>query len=134
MELKNQYIIGYRSTNETKDGKWRKIHVKVAQPKGTPQLSIRTKSGYYAPSSETSHPTRTNCTLPQAIQLKPTRSFTGQNSRKYKKEVVETLSQHSCKVRVQRVRPRFDGLAQESGISLKCRDKPIKPMLFGFYC
>jgi Ca-activated chloride channel family protein len=54
MELKNQYIIGYRPTNETKDGKWRKIHVKVIYPKGTPQLSVRARSGHYAPSSETS--------------------------------------------------------------------------------
>jgi Ca-activated chloride channel family protein len=54
MELKNQYIIGYRSTNEMKDGKWRKIHVQVIPAKGLPQLNVRTKSGYYAPSSETS--------------------------------------------------------------------------------
>jgi Ca-activated chloride channel family protein len=53
MELKNEYLIGYRPTNETKDGKWRKIHVNVTRPKGTPQLSVRAKSGYYAPSSET---------------------------------------------------------------------------------
>lgn len=54
MELKNEYIIGYRPTNETKDGKWRKINVNVIRPKGTPQLSVRAKSGYYAPSSQTS--------------------------------------------------------------------------------
>jgi Ca-activated chloride channel family protein len=53
-ELKNQYIIGYRSTNEAKDGKWRKIHVNVISPKGKPELRARTRSGYYAPSSATS--------------------------------------------------------------------------------
>jgi Ca-activated chloride channel family protein len=53
MELKNEYIIGYHPTNETKDGKWRKIHVNVIRPKGTPQLSVRAKRGYYASSSET---------------------------------------------------------------------------------
>jgi Ca-activated chloride channel family protein len=48
IELKNQYVLGYHSTNEAKDGKWRKIRLKVNAPKGLPNLSIRGKSGYYA--------------------------------------------------------------------------------------
>src|SRR5215467_10322850 len=48
VELKNQYLVGYRSTNEAKDGKWRKIRLKVNPPKGTSNLSVRGKSGYYA--------------------------------------------------------------------------------------
>jgi Ca-activated chloride channel homolog len=50
LELKNQYILGYSSTNPTKDGRWRKIKVKLNPPKGLPALSVRSKTGYYAPS------------------------------------------------------------------------------------
>ena len=48
VELKNQYVLGYHSTNEAKDGKWRKIRLKVNPPKGIANLSVRGKSGYYA--------------------------------------------------------------------------------------
>jgi len=48
LELRNQYVLGYHSTNETKDGKWRKIRVKINPPKGHPNLSVHSKSGYYA--------------------------------------------------------------------------------------
>ena len=48
LELRDQYVLGYHSTNETKDGKWRKIRVKINQPKGLPNLSVHSKSGYYA--------------------------------------------------------------------------------------
>jgi Ca-activated chloride channel family protein len=48
LELRNQYVIGYHSTNETKDGKWRKIRIKINAPKGLPELAVRSKSGYYA--------------------------------------------------------------------------------------
>jgi Ca-activated chloride channel homolog len=47
-ELRNQYLIGYAPTNDTPDGKWRKIKVKLVAPPGFPKLSIRTKDGYYA--------------------------------------------------------------------------------------
>ncbi len=48
VELKNQYVIGYFSTNERKDGKWRKVQVKVKPPRGLPRLTVRAKQGYYA--------------------------------------------------------------------------------------
>ena len=47
-DLKNQYVVGYHSTNLSTDGKWRKIRVKINTPKGTPRLNVRAKSGYYA--------------------------------------------------------------------------------------
>ena len=47
VELKNQYVIGYFSTNEGKDGKWRKVKVDVNPPRGLPRLSVRAKQGYY---------------------------------------------------------------------------------------
>jgi len=52
VELKNQYVIGYKSTNEAKDGKWRKLRLKINPPKGLPRLNVRAKSGYYAPLAE----------------------------------------------------------------------------------
>ena len=48
IELRNQYVLGYRSTNANKDGKWRKIRVKVNPPPGSPKLSVHARSGYYA--------------------------------------------------------------------------------------
>jgi Ca-activated chloride channel family protein len=48
LELKSQYILGYRSTNTVKDGKWRKIKAKVVPSQGMPRMSVRAKSGYYA--------------------------------------------------------------------------------------
>jgi Ca-activated chloride channel family protein len=48
IELKNQYLLGYRSTNQVKDGTWREIHVDVDPPKGLPPLKVRAKTGYYA--------------------------------------------------------------------------------------
>jgi Ca-activated chloride channel family protein len=48
-ELKSQYIIGYASTNTNKDGKYRKVRVRVNAPAGMPKLNVRSKDGYYAP-------------------------------------------------------------------------------------
>jgi VWFA-related protein len=48
--LRNQYVIGYIPTNTQKDGKWRRIQVKLNQPRGMPQLRAFAKLGYYAPS------------------------------------------------------------------------------------
>jgi Ca-activated chloride channel family protein len=52
VELKNQYVIGYHSTNQAKDGKWRKLRMKVNPPKGIPRLNVRAKQGYYAPMAD----------------------------------------------------------------------------------
>jgi Ca-activated chloride channel family protein len=50
-ELRNQYVLGYRPTNRTRDGKWRKIKVKLLPPKGLQtRLHAYWKTGYYAPS------------------------------------------------------------------------------------
>jgi Ca-activated chloride channel homolog len=48
IELKSQYLLGYRSTNQVKDGTWREIHLDVDPPKGLPPLKVRAKTGYYA--------------------------------------------------------------------------------------
>lgn len=48
-ELRSQYLVGYRPSNRTADGKWRKIKVQIRKPRGLPKLYIFAKSGYYAP-------------------------------------------------------------------------------------
>jgi Ca-activated chloride channel family protein len=48
VELKNQYVLGFHSTNGAKDGKWRKLRVRVNPPKGIEHLNVRAKSGYYS--------------------------------------------------------------------------------------
>jgi len=50
VELRNQYVIGYRPTNRHRNGSWRKIRVKLNPPKGLPPLTTYARSGYYAPS------------------------------------------------------------------------------------
>jgi Ca-activated chloride channel family protein len=50
MELRNQYILGYKSANPQHNGAWRKIKVKLRPPKGLPPLRVYGKMGYYAPS------------------------------------------------------------------------------------
>ena len=49
IELRNQYVLGYRPTNPARDGKWRKIKVRLNPPKGLPPLHVYAKTGYYAP-------------------------------------------------------------------------------------
>ncbi|MBS1852539.1 MAG: VWA domain-containing protein [Acidobacteria bacterium] len=49
IELRNQYVLGYRPKNPARDGKWHKIKVKLTPPKGLPPLKVYAKTGYYAP-------------------------------------------------------------------------------------
>ncbi|HSK72704.1 MAG TPA: VWA domain-containing protein [Pyrinomonadaceae bacterium] len=44
-ELGTQYTLGYQPTNTAKDGKWRKIELKVSRP----EINVRTREGYQAP-------------------------------------------------------------------------------------
>ena len=46
-ELASQYTLGYTSANPRRDGAWRRVVVQVSRPNITP----RTKKGYYAPTS-----------------------------------------------------------------------------------
>jgi len=50
LELRNQYILGYRPSNRAHDARWRKIKIKLRLPKGLPPLKAYSKIGYYAPS------------------------------------------------------------------------------------
>jgi Ca-activated chloride channel family protein len=49
-ELRNQYVLGYHPSNKTHDARWRKIKIKLREPKGLPPLTAYAKTGYYAPS------------------------------------------------------------------------------------
>jgi Ca-activated chloride channel family protein len=49
MELRNEYVLGYRPSDTERDGKWRKIKVKLRPPRGLPPLTVYSRYGYYAP-------------------------------------------------------------------------------------
>ena len=49
-ELRNQYVIGFKPGDARRDGKWRKLKVKLSPPAGLPQLTVHARTGYYAPS------------------------------------------------------------------------------------
>lgn len=49
IELRNQYLLAYAPTNVAKDGKYRHVQVRLAQPEGLPDLKARWRAGYYAP-------------------------------------------------------------------------------------
>ncbi len=49
VELRNQYVLGYRPNKIVRDGKWRKIKVKLLPPKGLPPLRVYARTGYYGP-------------------------------------------------------------------------------------
>jgi len=53
-EIRNQYTIGYYPTNSAKDGTFRTVQLKVIPPSGRGKLSVRTRTGYYAPTSSAS--------------------------------------------------------------------------------
>jgi VWFA-related protein len=49
IELRNQYILGYSPANQERNGKYRKVQVKLVQPRGLPPLRASWRMGYYAP-------------------------------------------------------------------------------------
>jgi Ca-activated chloride channel homolog len=49
IELRNQYVLAYSPSNKGRDGKYRKLQVKLDQPKALPPLKARWRLGYYAP-------------------------------------------------------------------------------------
>ena len=48
-EVRAQYTIGYVSTNDKIDGKWRKVNIKITRADAK-SLKLRARKGYYAPS------------------------------------------------------------------------------------
>ena len=50
IELRNQYVLAYSPANKSKDGKYRRVEVKVTAQPGMPTLKAHWRLGYYAPS------------------------------------------------------------------------------------
>jgi len=51
VELRNQYIVGYSPSNQARDGKFRKIQVKIIQPRDLPVLRPTWRTGRFAPTN-----------------------------------------------------------------------------------
>jgi VWFA-related protein len=52
-DLREQYTLGYFSTNPLRDGEWRSVRIEVSPPKGLPAiLDLNYRHGYYAPSDD----------------------------------------------------------------------------------
>jgi len=49
LELRNEYILGYAPVNKERDGKYRRIQVRLVPPRGLPPLRASWRLGYYAP-------------------------------------------------------------------------------------
>ncbi len=50
IELRNQYVLAYAPNHQSRDGKYRRVEVKVAEHAGLPAFKLRWRLGYYAPS------------------------------------------------------------------------------------
>lgn len=49
IELHYQYVLGYTPKNQEKDGKYRRVQVRLKPPPGMPALRVFWRLGYYAP-------------------------------------------------------------------------------------
>jgi Ca-activated chloride channel homolog len=49
IELRDQYLLGYSPKNAARDGKYRRVQVKLVKTKGLPPLKAMFRTGYYAP-------------------------------------------------------------------------------------
>jgi len=49
-ELRNQYVLGYYPSDRSRDGKWRKLDIRLAGSASQAKLRLYTKKGYYAAS------------------------------------------------------------------------------------
>jgi Ca-activated chloride channel homolog len=47
-EIQGQYVLGYVPTNTVRDGKWRKVDIKLKRPPAE-RIQVRTREGYFAP-------------------------------------------------------------------------------------
>jgi Ca-activated chloride channel family protein len=49
MEIRKQYLLGFYSSNATRDHQWKTIRVKVEYKHGNGPYKVFTRSGYWAP-------------------------------------------------------------------------------------
>jgi Ca-activated chloride channel family protein len=50
-DMRNQYVLGYKPSKLSTDGKYHKVKVEVVPPAGAPRLHVSWKRGYYAPAN-----------------------------------------------------------------------------------
>src|ERR1700730_3662645 len=48
-ELRNQYVLGYYPSNRTRDGRWRRLKIRLTTSASQEKLRLYAKKGYYAP-------------------------------------------------------------------------------------
>jgi len=48
-ELRNQYVLGYYPSNRIRDGKWRRLKIRLTKSAPQEQFRLFAKKGYYAP-------------------------------------------------------------------------------------
>jgi Ca-activated chloride channel family protein len=48
-QIRAQYSLGFTSSNTAKDGRWRRLEVRLAGPASQLGLKVRARKGYYAP-------------------------------------------------------------------------------------
>ncbi len=48
-DIRNQYTLAYSPTNAKQDGTFRSVRVEATPPRGKGRLTVRTRTGYYAP-------------------------------------------------------------------------------------
>jgi hypothetical protein len=51
-ELKHQYMLGFRSTNDARNNKWRDLQVRITPPAGMKDLRVRVKDRYFVARDE----------------------------------------------------------------------------------
>jgi Ca-activated chloride channel homolog len=49
VELRNRYVLGYAPTDTARDGRYHRLEVKLAPPRGLPKLRAHWRLGYFAP-------------------------------------------------------------------------------------
>ncbi|HWG18890.1 MAG TPA: VWA domain-containing protein [Terracidiphilus sp.] len=49
LEIHTKFVLSYTPTDLRRDGKWRKVKVKLNPPQGLPPLTVHARTGYYAP-------------------------------------------------------------------------------------
>ena len=53
-DIRNQYMLGYYPTNTARDGTFRNVQVQLLPPRGVGKLTVRARTGYFAPKSSQS--------------------------------------------------------------------------------
>jgi len=49
VELRNQYVLYYSPKNSARDGKYRRVQVKLVKKRGLPPLMPAFRTGYFSP-------------------------------------------------------------------------------------